>query len=66
VFVLSIVASTGRVGNVLVALRCVEIRDKAVSMAFQVIQNKKLKIKITIGSVLVALRCVEIRDNEKF
>jgi hypothetical protein len=36
VFVLSIIASTGRVGNVLVALRCVEIRDKAISMAFQV------------------------------
>jgi hypothetical protein len=36
VFALSVVASTGRVGNVLVALRCVEIRDKAISMAFQV------------------------------
>ena len=38
-FVLSIVASTGRVGNVLVALRCVEIRDKAISMAFQVLEK---------------------------
>ena len=32
-------ASTGRVGNVLVALRCVEIRDKAISMAFQVLEK---------------------------
>ena len=38
-FVLSIVASTGRVGNVLVALRCVEIRDMAISMAFQVLEK---------------------------
>merc|ERR1712106_977185 len=29
--VLSILASTGRVGNVLVALRCVEVRDKSLS-----------------------------------
>jgi len=35
--VVSIVASTGRVGNLLVALRCVEVRDKALSMAFQVV-----------------------------
>jgi hypothetical protein len=43
VFVLSIIASTGRVGNVLVALRCVEIRDKAISMAFQVSIGHSLK-----------------------
>jgi hypothetical protein len=42
------------VGNVLVALRCVEIRDKAVSMAFQVTEG---------GNMLVALRCVEIRNK---
>merc|ERR1719431_814154 len=35
--ILSIVASTGRVGNLLVGLRCVETRDKALSMAFQVV-----------------------------
>jgi len=35
--VLSILASTGRVGNVLVALRCVEVRDKSLSFAFQVV-----------------------------
>jgi len=37
VLILSLVASTGRVGNLLVALRCVEVRDKALSMAFQVV-----------------------------
>merc|ERR1711973_454595 len=36
-FLLSILASTGRVGNLLVALRCVELKDKALSMAFQVV-----------------------------
>ena len=35
--ILSILASTGRVGNVLVALRCVEVRDKSLSFAFQVL-----------------------------
>jgi len=35
--ILSILASTGRVGNVLVALRCVEVRDKSLSFAFQVV-----------------------------
>merc|ERR1719228_1032853 len=35
--VLSILGSTGRIGNVLVALRCVEVRDKALSMAFQIV-----------------------------
>ena len=34
--VLSILGCTSRVGNVLVALRCVEVRDKALSFAFQV------------------------------
>merc|ERR1719244_102261 len=37
IFFLSLFASTGRVGNLLVALRCVELRDKALSMAFQVV-----------------------------
>ena len=36
--VLSILGSTSRVGNVLVALRCVEVRDKALSFAIQVSQ----------------------------
>ena len=35
--VLSILGSTSRVGNVLVALRCVEVRDKSLSFALQVI-----------------------------
>jgi len=35
--VLSILGSTSRVGNVLVALRCVEVRDKALSFALQVV-----------------------------
>jgi len=35
--IVSILASTGRVGNVLVALRCVEVRDKALSFAFQTV-----------------------------
>ena len=37
--ILSILASTGRVGNVLVALRCVEVRDKSLSFAFQVFKQ---------------------------
>ena len=39
--VLSILGSTSRVGNVLVALRCVEVRDKALSFAIQVNQWSK-------------------------
>ena len=39
--VLSILGSTSRVGNVLVALRCVEVRDKALSFAIQVSQWSK-------------------------
>jgi len=35
--VVSILASTGRVGNVLVALRCVEVRDKSLSFGFQTV-----------------------------
>eukprot|EP00092_Neocalanus_flemingeri_P037475 GFUD01040807.1.p1 GENE.GFUD01040807.1~~GFUD01040807.1.p1 ORF type:complete len:723 (+),score=131.38 GFUD01040807.1:150-2318(+) len=35
--VLSILSSTGRIGNVLVALRCVEVQDKSLSFAFQVV-----------------------------
>ena len=35
-FLLMIIGSTGRIGGVLVALRCVEIEDKALSMAFNV------------------------------
>ena len=36
VFLLSILGSTSRVGNVLVALRCVDVRDKALSFGIQV------------------------------
>ena len=35
--VLSILGSTSRVGNVLVALRCVEVRDKSLSFGIQVV-----------------------------
>jgi len=35
--IMSIIGSTGRVGNLLVSLRCVELRDKSLSMAFQVV-----------------------------
>merc|ERR1712228_290591 len=35
--VVSILASTGRGGNVLVALRCVEVRDKSLSFGFQTV-----------------------------
>ena len=36
-FLLMILGSTGRVGNVLVALRCIDVRDKSLSMAFNVV-----------------------------
>ncbi|TRY69950.1 hypothetical protein TCAL_04473 [Tigriopus californicus] len=36
-FVVMILGSTGRIGNMLVALRCIEIRDKSLSVAFNVI-----------------------------
>ena len=35
-FALSILGSTGRIGNALVALRCIDVRDKSLSMAFNV------------------------------
>merc|ERR1711935_1011353 len=35
--VLSILFSTGRVGNALVALRCIDVRDKSLSLAFNVV-----------------------------
>ena len=35
--VLSILMSTGRVGNALVALRCIDVRDKSLSLAFNVV-----------------------------
>jgi len=35
--IVSILSSTGRVGNVLVALRCVEVRDKSLSFGFQTV-----------------------------
>lgn len=41
VFLLSILGSTSRVGNVLVALRCVDIRDKALSFGLQVRSHHK-------------------------
>ena len=34
--VLSILFSTGRVGNALVALRCIDVRDKSLSLAFNI------------------------------
>ncbi len=36
-FLLMVLASTGRIGNVLVALRCIDVRDKSLSMAFNVV-----------------------------
>ena len=36
-FLLMILGSTGRIGNVLVALRCIDVRDKSLSMAFNVV-----------------------------
>ena len=36
-FLLMVLGSTGRIGNVLVALRSVEVRDKSLSMAFNVV-----------------------------
>jgi len=35
--IISIVASTGRVGNVLVALRCVDVKDKSLSFAMNIV-----------------------------
>ena len=37
IFVLMVLASTGRIGNVLVALRCIDVQDKSLSMAFNVV-----------------------------
>jgi len=53
--VLSIIGSTGRVGNVLVALRCVEVRDKALSFAFQIVFMSLLAMlpsPIIFGSII--------------
>ncbi len=36
-FVLSVFGSMGRIGNVLVALRCISVEDKSLSMAFNVV-----------------------------
>lgn len=36
-FGLMVLASTGRIGSVLVALRCVEVRDKSLSLAFNIV-----------------------------
>lgn len=36
-FLLMVLGSTGRIGNVLVALRCIDVRDKSLSMAFNVV-----------------------------
>ena len=46
-FLLSILGSTSRVGNVLVALRCVDVRDKALSFGIQV-RSDKMKLFIYI------------------
>ena len=34
--IISVIGATGRIGNALVALRCVSIEDKALSMAFNI------------------------------
>lgn len=36
-FILMVLGSTGRIGNVLVALRCIDVEDKSLSMAFNVV-----------------------------
>ena len=36
-FVLMVLGSTGRIGNVIVALRCIDVEDKSLSMAFNVV-----------------------------
>ena len=36
-FILSVFGSMGRIGNVLVALRCISVEDKSLSMAFNVV-----------------------------
>ena len=38
-FVLMTLASTGRIGSVLVSLRCVDIQDKSLSMVGKDLQN---------------------------
>ena len=55
--ILGTVGSTGRVGNVLVALRCVEVRDKALSFGFQVSGSilQSPSQTIAAGCLLVAL-----------
>lgn len=55
VFLLSILGSTSRVGNVLVALRCVDIRDKALSFGLQVVSISLLAMlpsPIFYGSII--------------
>ena len=58
--VLSILGSTSRVGNVLVALRCVEVKDKSLSFGIQVLnvllvlQNQQL-FKVVSLSLLAML-----------
>lgn len=32
-----VLSATGRIGNVLVALRCIDVQDKSLSMAFTVV-----------------------------
>lgn len=66
--VLSILGSTSRVGNVLVALRCVEVRDKALSFAIQVSQwstgvlrNFAVISQLTIFHLLVESAMVVLR-----
>ena len=52
--VLSILMSTGRVGNALVALRCIDVRDKSLSLAFNVVFlsliGKNLLPPVTVSS----------------
>ena len=47
--VLSILGSTSRVGNVLVALRCVEVRDKSLSFGIQVLSVLEI---VKLGSLI--------------
>ena len=52
--VLSILMSTGRVGNALVALRCIDVRDKSLSLAFNVVFlsliGKNLLPRVTVST----------------
>ena len=64
--VLSILGSTSRVGNVLVALRCVEVRDKSLSFGIQVLsvlEIVKLGSLISQSHILNGKRISEKKSN---